>query len=793
MKTFSKLITAILLLIGLQSVAQQEKYISGQIIDKVSKKPLEFCAVGFYIKNDSLIKGATTDEKGFFESSLTNGKYKIKIQYMGYESISADFSVHKANQFLGIYKLEAEQNALGTVTIKGDTKSFKIDKNVYTVTKKMKIGTANTKDVLAKVSGVNYDRYNNAIKVDGDKNIVILVNGLQKDPEYIASLAPDRLKKVEIIRDPSGKYGLEGYSAVINIILKTNYQGIELSAEDQVITDFDAWDKKYYIPINNASASINYTYNKINVYANFSNYLTHFSMPISKTKEIGNNTFIEKGIDDNPNSLKENFGDHITLGADYYINPKNTISFESNLRGVLFNKGSNLTKNHINHLQNGSLVNSFNTEKSSNSNDNSGSYSIFYIGKLNEKNTLNADITYARYTDNFSSNFLINNNLNSVEEGNNISNNTKINIELDHIINKKSSYQLGLGNTYKKVENIFNSGTTTIDPANETSFTYNDTRYKLYGYYALKMNKKLSFKVGMASEMSLPEAFGNKTQYIIYQPYADIKYNVMKMLSIKLKYRSSSIYPSLSEANPNIMVIDNQTEMKGNPLLQPAVKHKISLRFNGLMGALSVEPYYHISNNYIGQVGKMRNDGIFEYTYENVGNYNKYGIKGNFVIPFSKSLIWQNSINFYKSSITYEKNTNSINDWTMDSNLIYMNKKHQITSGLLYQRGNTKIITPYGYNKWNNTFAALMFQKPFFKGKINIMALYMLPLDLGEDYLQGSYMKTATFTETNVYDISLIKNIFLIRATYRFTKGKTTRKTKKEIEEENNNSKKGLF
>jgi len=767
-----KWMAIILLLVSIQLQAQQEKYVSGQIIDKITKEPLEFCAVAFYIKNDSLIKGATTNEKGFFETSLVNGRYKVRIEYMGYKNISADITIHKANQFLGIYKMEADNNALKTVTIKGENKAFKIDKNVYTVTKKMKLGTANTKDVLAKISGVDYDRYNNTIKVDGETNVKILVNGLEKDQEYITGLAPDRIKKVEIIRDPSGKYGLEGYSAVINVVLKTNYEGIELTLEDQLITDFDAWDSKYYLPMNNASASINYTYNKINVYTKYYSYVNHFSLPTSKTKTIGNDTFIEKGVDKNPNTANDISGDHVTFGADYYINPKNTISFETNLRGVFFNNTKNNTKN---------------------SNNKSGSYSLFYIGRLSENNNLNVDFTYARHKDDFYNKFLVNNSLSRVEKGENTKNSTKLNVEFDHAIDKSSSIQFGFGNTYKKVENTFSSGYPNIDPLNNTDFTYTDTRYKLYSYYAKKMNKKLSFKVGLAAEMSLPEAFGKQTKYFIYQPYADIKFNAMKMLNIKFKYRSSSIYPSLSEANPNTMVIDNQTEMKGNPLLQPAVKHKISLRFNGLMGLLSVEPYYHISNNYIGQVGKMRSDGIFEYTYENVGQYTKYGIKGNFVIPFSKSLILQNNLNFYKSSITYENNTNNVNDWTMSSNLIYMNKKHKITSGLLYQRDIAKSITPYGYNKWNNSFVALMFQKPIFKNKVNIMALYMLPVDLGEDYLQGSHIATPTFTETNVYDISLMKNIFLVRATYRFTKGKTTRKTKKEIEEEENNSGKGIF
>jgi hypothetical protein len=49
----------------------------------------------------------------------------------------------------------------------------------------MRKGAGDTKDVLSRVKGVDYDRYNNKIKVNNEDNIIILVNGLEKDQEYI--------------------------------------------------------------------------------------------------------------------------------------------------------------------------------------------------------------------------------------------------------------------------------------------------------------------------------------------------------------------------------------------------------------------------------------------------------------------------------------------------------------------------------------------------------------------------------------------------------------------------------
>ena len=92
---------------------------------------------------------------------------------------------------------------------------------------------------------------------------------------------------------------------------------------------------------------------------------------------------------------------------------------------------------------------------------------------------------------------------------------------------------------------------------------------------------------------------------------------------------------------------------------------------------------------------------------------------------------------------------------------------------------------------WNNDFWGYMIQQPFFKQKLNVMIFYMLPIDFGVDYNQGSYLKTNTYIETNTQDISILKNILMFRITFRLNKGQAVHKTKKDFKEEENQEKKG--
>ena len=263
-------------------------------------------------------------------------------------------------------------------------------------------------------------------------------------------------------------------------------------------------------------------------------------------------------------------------------------------------------------------------------------------------------------------------------------------------------------------------------------------------------------------------------------------------LSFKLKYRSRSNYPSMEETNPFVNLINPRTVSVGNPYLKPSVTHKISLKASVLQGLFSVEPYYHFSNNYIGQTGKLRSDGIFEFTYDNIGFYEEKGVETNFTIPFGKLFVWQNSFSFYNSSIKHDGKTNSLNDWRANSELIFMGLKNDGIILLNYQRSMSKNITSLGYDRNENDYWLLLVQQPFLKKSLSVMVGYFLPINFGANYNQDNFTRTNGYEQTQNTDISLLKNMLIVKVTYRFNKGKI-KKTKKNIETENEGGKGGIL
>jgi hypothetical protein len=265
------------------------------------------------------------------------------------------------------------------------------------------------------------------------------------------------------------------------------------------------------------------------------------------------------------------------------------------------------------------------------------------------------------------------------------------------------------------------------------------------------------------------------------------------VFNIKLKYRAESQYPTISQTDPTEVRSDYFIVQKGNPNIEPTVIHTASIKLNVMGGLLSVEPYYQFSKNYIAPVGYLRSDGIFEYTYGNLGNYQNQGVEVNLTIPFGQSVIWQNSLDLYKTKMSYQEIKNELTDWSGESQLLYINQKNGLVAGLLYQRSNNKVLSLQGYENQENDFWGLMVQKPFFKKRFNVMMMMFLPIDLGANYEQITYIETPSYKQTSTADINVLKHLFLIKLTYRFHKGKAISTLEKDIEREQAEKKNSIF
>jgi hypothetical protein len=356
----------------------------------------------------------------------------------------------------------------------------------------------------------------------------------------------------------------------------------------------------------------------------------------------------------------------------------------------------------------------------------------------------------------------------------------------------------GYGNTWRQLQNDYATSVRLFPSdalANDTSsFGMTEFRHKLYAYYSLALNGKLSFKAGMAAEYSRPRSADIDHTYLIYQPYLDFNIVAGKQMDVKIKYRADSQYPTISQVTPFTNVVDQRTTVKGNPNLGPELTHTVSAQLRVMQGLVMLEPYYGFSGNRINMVVTPLDDNRVELTYQNVGQFSSKGIKGNFTLPLLKnSLIIKSDFDFFFQSITWQDRKNSVNDWTMNNQLLYIGKKYHSVFGLIYQKGIKKIINAQGYEMSNNDYWLAFVQQPLLKNKLTVMVGYILPLNIGVNYTQGNYADTGYYIARNIYDISMLKNMMLLNVTYRFNQGKSVRNIEKDVKSEVERQGKKIF
>ncbi|MFA6126183.1 MAG: outer membrane beta-barrel protein [Bacteroidales bacterium] len=779
---------------SLQTMAQTE--VSGQVKDSGTKDVLPFCNVSAFNQKDSLLAGGITDDNGYFKIPLNPGAYRLIISFVGYKTDTLQLAVGAENKFLGIIRLEPGEALLGEVLVTGATRGYTIDKDVQMVTAKMREGSTNTLEVLERMNGLAYDRYNRAIKVDGDTHVIMLVNGLEKNQEYIKNLAPDRIKEVEIMRSPGGRYALEGYTAVINIILKSDYRGTEISALENGLLDPDTKVNRPF-PINYANLTFNYTYDKVNFYVKGNSTFNTFRIYGTTDQDYANGYSLKsRPLDPVGNLVVKGFNNSYTAGLDYYMNPRHTLSFESTISAFPA-KQSTIQDFNITQYMNDSLIEQYTSHTTNLTDTRDITNSLFYIFNISDATKLNAEFTYNRYDDSYTNSLLQSNGFERNEKGSNHKDFTKFYVELSHTINAKSTVMAGYGNTWRNLQNNYSTGTRLLPSDglmnDTTSFGMSELRHKLYAYYSLSLNNKLSFKVGAAAEYSRPITAETDHTYLIYQPYLDFNIAVHKMLDIKLKYRADSEYPTILQVTPFTQVLDQYTTQKGNPNLRPELTHTVSARMRVMQGLLSVEPYYGFSNNRINRVVNPLGGNLIEFVYENVGHFTSRGIKGDLTIPlFKQSLIIKTDFDFFHQSITYQERKNSINDWTMNAQLLYIGKKYHTVGGLIFQNGLKKVINAQGYDLVNNDLWLMFVQQPLFKNSLTVMVGYILPMNFLSNYNQGSYTDTGLYAMTSLYNIDMLKNMVLVNITYRFNQGKS-RNIEKEVKTEVERKAKKLF
>lgn len=321
----------------------------GRIVDAESSKGIEAASVQLIQskfdtltrkRRDTIIAGMLTDKRGefSFENLAIAATYKLRVTAIGFKlleekvafelKMGGDMSkaLSAIDKDLGNLKLQTDPKTLESVTVTGSKPmiSSAIDRKVFNVEKNINSAGGTAVDVMKNVPSLQVDLDGNVTLRNASPQIY--VDG-RPTTLTLDQIPADAIASVEVITNPSAKFDASGgTSGILNIVLKKNKK---VGYSGNLRGGIDQRGKL------NAGGDINVRQNKVNFFAN-ANYAQRKSIATGTTNRLSDFTKPSTALEQNDRNVNNGHFAFGRIGADYFINNRNTLTGAFNLVGGAF-------------------------------------------------------------------------------------------------------------------------------------------------------------------------------------------------------------------------------------------------------------------------------------------------------------------------------------------------------------------------------------------------------------------------------------------------------------------------
>lgn len=731
------------------------------VCDSITQNPIQYVIVSLCSNKGEILRSTVTNSGGIFKLENVKNAALMQFSFVGYHKLQKVLINSSLPE-----KLYLSPIALKDVVVTANYELHDIDKDSYIINDSLRKGTTFAADMLGNLKGITYNWYDNSISIFGQKNILLLVNGIEKNDDYIKNINPKRIQKVEVIHNPGGRYVSDNYAAIINLILYEDYIGWDLNLADNTKINSNKLDKYEWLFNEEVNPNFTYTSNKITVNAS-SNYSQKRMSFFDTYKEIypGIIENFSRPIDGQvPNLKKEESNYLLSSGLDYEISKKHSLSFQ----GKYFSGNENTNFNYL--IQTSGANNVLNSSQRTgqiNGKPQEWIGTLFYQGKIGEHLTLYSDFNYDYYLKNSVSNITQENWLSTGYKYRNWKNFTRFNIDITYTFKNDASLKIGYSNAWKEyLSKNLSSG---IQESQSENY-----RDRFFSYYSYKFDKNLSVSLGGALEKIHYQNNDTASSYLAFIPDFKLMYKPTKSIDAVLQYYTTIDYPTLAQSSIYTFRTDSLMSSSGNPYLTQALYNNALFRLR-LFNSLTINSTYCYSKNNITPFYELKNDNLILNTYVN-SMLNKFSASVSYETLFLKYFILSTNMSFEHDKISYSGNTNTCNTWGNESFLMYMNRKKGFRAMLYYTSKNRNDLSLQGIQKGGESFWMISMMKSCCNDKLSLSAMYILPIKWLLYTTEGRSVNTEYYqynSSINTFD-DLMKNMIMLKINYRLDHGKRT-------------------
>ena len=622
--------------------------IMGTIVDSISGQPVDFASI--VLMNPEAekkeIDGTVTDEKGNFKFPATPiGNYQLHLSFLGYEDKVVGIAMKPKRPDVDLKKiyLKPTSTNLETVTVTGEAALIenKIDRIVYNADQDVNI-IGDATDVLRKVPLLSVDLDGN-VSLRGSTKLRILINGKpsglfsRNAADALKMFPAEEIKSVEVITSPSAKYDGEGTAGIINIITKRKR--------------IDGFSGNVNIGggtrSNVGSLGLNLARGRFGLNGGGHSV---WSPPRDATLDFDRTDILADGQErtlkqDGTNS-SERLGNHYRFGAYYDINAYNSINSNFALSGAGFNRKSDI----VSILTDPEAVIAEESERNNDSETLNNGFdwnTDFTRTFADSEREFSLGFQLSKSVDNADNSLLQTGNLEKLnidERSKNDSRNLETTFQVDYVHPFAEGVKLEVG-TKGIFRNInsdfffdefdFAENKYVRDASRSDEFDYGQDVFAGYASFNINFLEHWGLIAGARYERTEidgkfrvegEKAFTNNYENLL--PNVTVSRKMGQFGRVKASYGKRIQRPSLEFVNPYVDQQDRNNISFGNPELNPEISHNFELGYSTFIKGivLNFSPYFRHTTDLMESVLTVRDGGVSETTYGNVGTDNSLGI-----------------------------------------------------------------------------------------------------------------------------------------------------------------------
>ncbi|RTY81139.1 TonB-dependent receptor [Flavobacterium sp. LS1P28] len=685
MKKMKSVLIVVLFFTTLFSFAQQAPTqkikISGKVIEKISKQPLEYATITFLNPNNPKpVAGGITNPKGEFNIEVIPGVYDINIEFISFKVNEIKQKNLQVNTSLGLISLEEDANQLNEVIIRSEktTVEIKLDKKVYNVGNDLMVKGGTVSDVLDNIPSVAVDIEGN-ISLRGNDNVRVLIDGRPSNAINIAEalrlIPADAIEKVEVITNPSARYDAEGGGGLLNIILK---KGKNRGLNGTFIGSAG------YPENNGLSGTLNYKSDNFNLFTTQGyNKRNSPGNALTNTNYLNADNTINNIVNETRENDRFSKGYNGNFGIELFLNETTAWTNTFNYRK---NNGDNRDNVFQNYFE---ADNTFDYTRNRINLENSDSENVEFatnftkkFKKEGHKLTLDGsfstskDLEIAVITDRATNTAKVkfDNTLNNQSQSRNL-------LQMDYVlpIGEGGQFEAGYRGDFSELLTDYQVKNDGLINKNFTNtLEYKEKVNAVYTQYGMKINK-FSVLVGLRFEDSnininqLATNDFNTKKYNNFFPSAFFTYEISDKSSASVSYSRRIQRPRGRMLNPFSNLSSNINIFVGNPDLDPAFSDAIDFGYIKRWDKLTFNTSLYVN----------KTTDVFQFARRESGDF----VNG---IPITIS----SPINLateYRAGFEFTLNYSPYKWWKLNGNFNFFRNETQ--GDFVYTDFNNKIIT----------------------------------------------------------------------------------------------------